>query len=122
MVHSLCAQDHVVLLLSPQDFEHPPLWLSENFNILEGGVHAGWFIACSLASATAYSIHRLGELEQAHRLRRRDLSRTLLLDRYSARVSRVEQKISRSDRFRIDFIASIDSQIIAQRCRISTGR
>ena len=41
MASSLCVQDHVVLLLSPQDFDNPPSWLSDNFNILEGGVHAG---------------------------------------------------------------------------------
>ena len=40
---SLCVQDHVVLLLSPKDFENPPSWLSDNFNILEGGVHAGCY-------------------------------------------------------------------------------
>ena len=50
MVAQLCAPNHVVLLLSPQDFEHPPLWLSENFNILEGGMHAGWLTACSLGA------------------------------------------------------------------------
>ena len=38
---SLCVQDHAVLLLSPQDFENPPPWIKDNFNILEGGVHAG---------------------------------------------------------------------------------
>ena len=44
MEASLCVQDHVVLLLSTQDFENPPSWLSDNFNILEGGVHAGELI------------------------------------------------------------------------------
>lgn len=41
MAPSLCAQDHVILLLSSQDFENPPPWLSDNFNIQEGGTHAG---------------------------------------------------------------------------------
>jgi hypothetical protein len=36
-----CVIDHVVLLLSTEDFENPPPWLSKNFNILEGGVHSG---------------------------------------------------------------------------------
>ena len=36
-----CAQDHVILLLSTPDFEKPPAWLSENFNVLEGGEHTG---------------------------------------------------------------------------------
>lgn len=34
-----CVQDHVVLLLSTQDFENLPAWLSDNFNVLEGGEH-----------------------------------------------------------------------------------
>ena len=38
---SLCVHDHVVLLLSLQDFENLPSWLSKNFRILEGGLHAG---------------------------------------------------------------------------------
>ncbi|KIX02048.1 uncharacterized protein Z518_07987 [Rhinocladiella mackenziei CBS 650.93] len=33
--------DHVILLLDTPDFENPPTWLSENFNIIEGGTHAG---------------------------------------------------------------------------------
>lgn len=35
-----CIFDHVILLLSNGDFEHPPPWLSDNFTILEGGTHA----------------------------------------------------------------------------------
>jgi hypothetical protein len=33
--------DHIVLLVSKEEFDNPPAWLSNNFNILEGGVHAG---------------------------------------------------------------------------------
>lgn len=33
--------DHIVLLLSTPDFENPPLWLSDNFTITEGGTHTG---------------------------------------------------------------------------------
>ena len=65
---SLFVQDHVVLLLSPEDFENPPPWLSDNFNILEGGVHAGRFTICYLIGVLAYSMHRPLEPEQAHRL------------------------------------------------------
>lgn len=32
-------QDHVILLLSTPDFENPPAWLADNFNIVEGGTH-----------------------------------------------------------------------------------
>lgn len=60
---SVCIQDHVVLLLSPQDFDNPPSWLSKNFNISEGGVHAGSSILGSLLSAKAYSMHRPVEPE-----------------------------------------------------------
>ena len=34
-------QDHVILLLSSADFEDPPSWLTDNFNIIEGGTHTG---------------------------------------------------------------------------------
>ncbi len=37
--------DHVILLLSTQDFENPPAWLTDNFNIIEGGTHAGKLIS-----------------------------------------------------------------------------
>ena len=53
MGSSQCVHDHVVLLLSAQEFEHPPRWLSDNFNILEGGVHAGSCLAWSLNGAAA---------------------------------------------------------------------
>ncbi len=43
MESAACAQDHVILLLSTQDFENLPAWLSDNFNILEGGEHIGTF-------------------------------------------------------------------------------
>jgi len=35
------SHDHVILLLDTPDFENPPAWLSDNFNIIEGGTHAG---------------------------------------------------------------------------------
>lgn len=35
------SHDHVVLLLDTPDFENPPAWLRDSFNIIEGGVHAG---------------------------------------------------------------------------------
>ncbi|EXJ94995.1 hypothetical protein A1O1_00113 [Capronia coronata CBS 617.96] len=35
------SHDHVILLLDTADFENPPAWLSDNFNLIEGGVHAG---------------------------------------------------------------------------------
>ncbi|EXJ89038.1 hypothetical protein A1O3_02102 [Capronia epimyces CBS 606.96] len=35
------AHDHVILVLDTPDFENPPAWLSDNFNIIEGGTHAG---------------------------------------------------------------------------------
>ena len=60
---SLCVQDHVVLLLSPKDFENPPSWLSDNFNILEGGVHAGCYTIYCFICALAYLIHRPVEPE-----------------------------------------------------------
>jgi hypothetical protein len=33
--------DHIVILVSKEDFENPPPWLGNNFKILEGGVHSG---------------------------------------------------------------------------------
>jgi hypothetical protein len=36
-----CIIDHIVLLVSKEDFANPPAWLSSNFTILEGGVHSG---------------------------------------------------------------------------------
>lgn len=33
--------DHVILLLDKPEFENPPAWLSDHFNIIEGGTHAG---------------------------------------------------------------------------------
>jgi len=38
---SAYSHDHVILLLDTPDFESPPGWLSDNFNIIEGGTHAG---------------------------------------------------------------------------------
>lgn len=35
------SHDHVILLLSTHDFENLPAWLSDNFNVIEGGTHAG---------------------------------------------------------------------------------
>lgn len=35
------SHDHVILLLSTADFENLPPWLSDNFNVIEGGTHAG---------------------------------------------------------------------------------
>ena len=35
------AFDHVILLLDTEEFENPPSWLMENFNVIEGGTHAG---------------------------------------------------------------------------------
>jgi hypothetical protein len=35
------AHDHVILLLDTPEFENPPAWLTDNFNIIEGGTHAG---------------------------------------------------------------------------------
>lgn len=32
--------DHIVILVSPEEFEDPPKWLSDNFTILNGGTHA----------------------------------------------------------------------------------
>lgn len=43
MATSHIAHDHVVLLLDKADFESPPAWLSDNFNIIEGGTHAGMY-------------------------------------------------------------------------------
>ncbi|KAJ9651301.1 hypothetical protein H2198_009423 [Neophaeococcomyces mojaviensis] len=34
------ALDHIVLLLSPHDFQNVSPWLSNNFNIIEGGTHS----------------------------------------------------------------------------------
>jgi hypothetical protein len=36
-----CVIDHIVLLVSQKDFDNPPPWLSNNFKVLEGGVHSG---------------------------------------------------------------------------------
>ena len=41
MSTSVYSHDHVVLLLDTPDFENPPAWLADNFNIIEGGTHAG---------------------------------------------------------------------------------
>ena len=41
MAPAACVQDHVILLLSTQDFETLPSWLTDNFNVLEGGNHTG---------------------------------------------------------------------------------
>jgi hypothetical protein len=52
------SHDHVILLLDTPDFENPPAWLSDNFNIIEGGTHAGkpknkdWVLACSTEPKT----------------------------------------------------------------------
>ncbi|KAK5062845.1 hypothetical protein LTR84_004920 [Exophiala bonariae] len=35
------SHDHVILLLDTPEFERPPAWLADNFNIIEGGTHAG---------------------------------------------------------------------------------
>src|SRR3954465_3152781 len=32
--------DHIVILLSPEDFQTVPRWLSENFTTMDGGTHA----------------------------------------------------------------------------------
>ena len=32
--------DHIILLLSPLDFNHVPSWLADNFHIIEGGTHS----------------------------------------------------------------------------------
>lgn len=32
--------DHIVLLLSPYDFQNLPPWLTDNFSIMEGGTHS----------------------------------------------------------------------------------
>lgn len=37
------SHDHVILLLDTPEFENPPAWLADNFNIIEGGTHAGKF-------------------------------------------------------------------------------
>lgn len=34
------AVDHIVVLVSEAEFENPPLWLANNFTIIEGGTHA----------------------------------------------------------------------------------
>ncbi|KAF7719264.1 Uncharacterized protein PECH_004807 [Penicillium ucsense] len=33
--------DHVTILLSKEEFDNPPSWLSDNFTIIEGGKHTG---------------------------------------------------------------------------------
>lgn len=35
------SHDHVILMLDTPEFENPPAWLADNFNIIEGGTHAG---------------------------------------------------------------------------------
>ena len=50
-----CVIDHIILLVSKEEFDNPPAWLSENFNILEGGVHSGTLIYHS-------SIYVIGKL------------------------------------------------------------
>ncbi|KEF58636.1 uncharacterized protein A1O9_06562 [Exophiala aquamarina CBS 119918] len=35
------AHDHVILMLDTPEFENLPTWLTDNFNIIEGGTHAG---------------------------------------------------------------------------------
>lgn len=32
--------DHIVILVSPEEFENVPSWLTDNFNIIEGGTHS----------------------------------------------------------------------------------
>lgn len=39
-LHSSSTQlDHIIILVSPSDFENVPSWLSDNFTIIEGGTH-----------------------------------------------------------------------------------
>jgi hypothetical protein len=33
--------DHVVLLVSEDDFNNPPAWITDNFLVFEGGNHTG---------------------------------------------------------------------------------
>lgn len=33
--------DHITVLLSKEEFDTPPKWLTDNFNVLEGGDHTG---------------------------------------------------------------------------------
>lgn len=33
--------DHITILLSEEEFNNPPSWLTDNFIIIEGGKHTG---------------------------------------------------------------------------------
>lgn len=33
--------DHVTIILSEEEYNNPPSWLSDNFTIIEGGKHTG---------------------------------------------------------------------------------
>ena len=51
-----CIIDHIVLLVSTEDFEAPPPWLSDNFTILDGGNHEGMFQLIILSQGRAGSL------------------------------------------------------------------
>lgn len=36
--------DHITVLLSEEEFDTPPKWLTDNFNVLEGGDHTGMIL------------------------------------------------------------------------------
>lgn len=38
---SYACHDHVIVMLSADEFQNVPTWLSSNFKIIEGGIHAG---------------------------------------------------------------------------------
>lgn len=38
------SHDHIVLLIPTSYLDSPPSWLSDNFTIMQGGVHTGLFM------------------------------------------------------------------------------
>lgn len=45
--------DHITILLTPQDFDSPPSWLTENFTLLDGGIHTSIIRALSSSRLTS---------------------------------------------------------------------
>lgn len=55
------SHDHVILMLDTPEFENPPAWLADNFNIIEGGTHAGkQETPIDIAEGMSSSIHCIG--------------------------------------------------------------
>lgn len=63
MVDTPVAHDHIVLLLNTPEFENLPSWLTENFNIIEGGIHAGMLFEYILPSISMTDLLQVAQAE-----------------------------------------------------------